>query len=126
MMPRSLPIAIYDPVDATIGEWKCDLPDQFARNLQDLFFGQMTDSQRAKYLGSLKVQNDDVCILSSVIGRQKTIAKRNQPNAACRTCVKKGRLCGKLIKLDGEERIGVYPIAGGGERFEVLTYIAPK
>jgi hypothetical protein len=77
MMPRSLPIAIYDPVDATIGEWKCDLPDQFARNLQDLFFGQMTDSQKVKYWESLKVQNDDVCILSSVIGCQKTIAKRN-------------------------------------------------
>jgi hypothetical protein len=47
-----------------------------------------------------------------------------RPILLCSTCVKKGRLCDTLIDCHGDEVcIGIYPIAGRGEPFDMHMYI---
>lgn len=109
------------------GTWKSftDLPDDVQDELKNIFNSDYCTSERApKYRAwfnkvvknaggndRLRCVNNMTYIYGSYLPRYSSEPKTM--DRACDTCVKTNRVCAKLVKIRGKDKLGIFPLPSG-------------
>jgi len=104
------------------GSWvsPTDLPPPVFEQIQTSFYKEyQSDAVRKRYYKSM-VQDPGtyldrgLCVSQRAIGRVTRDSKYTQANGnvfrSCDICIAKRRLCARLVKVDGEVKLGILPL----------------
>ncbi|KAF2464772.1 uncharacterized protein BDR25DRAFT_346566 [Lindgomyces ingoldianus] len=132
-----LELLLWVPSLNNTGEWKpiTSLPRGVNENLRTRFFEDYTFHKGKKYRYAQMTRNPDTyidngrCVHNLVSRKASSVMTYNAADGnihrTCDLCFQAGKLCARLVRLDGEVKMGLFPVPGGlrrGLRWSEIGY----
>ncbi|KAH4238225.1 hypothetical protein HBH69_062170 [Parastagonospora nodorum] len=116
-------VPVQTAAGATTWRRPAELPASLVEELERSLYSAMDEREKARVWGKYS-QSETNCILTTVIGRGATSSEFKSPFRACTMCIKRNRICAKLVDLgNGSSALGFHPLPSAERKTNVWTDI---